>query len=83
MAPDEKLLEQINALSAQVKDLQREIRRLEVKNADVPDDVLAAIAAGVAAYLGYAGHRRLPRYAPATSWRSGVHTAHPTTQLVR
>jgi len=76
MDTNEELLDLVKHLSTQVKDLQHQIRGLRLKTeADVPDDVLVAIAAGVAAYLGYAGEKRQRRFVATASWNRGTHVA--------
>jgi len=76
MDKNEELLDLVKSLSGQVKDLQRQVRSLTVKSdGDVPDDVMVAIAAGVAAYLGYAGEKRQRRFAQTASWNRGTRVA--------
>ena len=76
MDKNEELLERVLELSGQVKDLQRQIRSLSLKTeADVPDEVLVAIAAGVAAYLGYSGQKRQRQFGTTASWNRGTRVA--------
>ncbi len=76
MSQNTELLELVKTLSSQVKDLERQISSLKLVNAaDVPEDVLVAIAAGVAAYLGYSGEARQKRFAPLSSWNRATKVA--------
>ncbi|MDR0847705.1 MAG: hypothetical protein LBN10_01465 [Propionibacteriaceae bacterium] len=66
---DSELLELVKTLQGEVHDLKRQVKSLKLVDApDVSEDVLVAIAAGVAAYIGYAGERRQPRFEPVSSW---------------
>ncbi len=76
MNQDNELLELVKTLSSQVKDLERQVTSLKLINAsDVPEDVLVAIAAGVAAYLGYQGEPRQRSFAPVSSWNRATKVA--------
>lgn len=73
MSKDSELLDLVKTLQGEVHGLKKEIRSLKLVGApDVSEDVLVAIAAGVAAYIGYSGERRQPRFAPLSSWNRGT-----------
>lgn len=76
MNTNEELLELVQALSDQVDDLRHQVRGLTLlSQAEVGDDVLLAIAAGVAAYLGYGGEPRQRRFATSQAWNRGTRLA--------
>ena len=73
MNQDQELLDLVKTLSSQVSQLQKDVRSLKLVNAqDVPEETLVAIAAGVAAYLGYAGEKRQTRFASLPMWTKGT-----------
>jgi len=76
MNQDQELLDLVKTLSGQVKELQKDIKSLKLVNAqDVPEETLVAIAAGVAAYLGYAGEKKQTRFASLPMWAKGTRIA--------
>ncbi|MDR0959913.1 MAG: hypothetical protein LBM23_06115 [Propionibacteriaceae bacterium] len=86
MSQDTQLLELVKKLSGQVESLEREVKSLRIANAEnVPEDVLVAIAAGVAAYLGYRGPKTQKRFAPSSQWAQQTKRAqlHHTPVTVR
>jgi len=73
MNQDQELLDLVKTLSGRVATLEKEIRSLKLVGAqDVPEETLVAIAAGVAAYLGYRGERRQTRFASMPLWTKGT-----------
>jgi len=73
MSQDQELLELVRTLTSRVKDLEKQVTALKLVGAqDVPEETLVAIAAGVAAYLGYAGVRTQPRFAASPGWTKGT-----------
>ncbi|MDR0284141.1 MAG: hypothetical protein LBI33_04525 [Propionibacteriaceae bacterium] len=73
MNQDQELLELVKTLSGRVKALEGQVKSLKLVNAqDVPEEVLVAIAAGVAAYTGYAGEKKQPRFAAQPKWAKGT-----------
>jgi len=81
MAQDDELLDLVKGLYEKIDGLEVRIKRLELLNKDVPEDVMVVIAAAVAAYLGERATRRQPRYALARHWianaRLSQHVHHP------
>ncbi len=76
MSQDKELLDLVKTLSGRVTQLEREVTSLRLVNAaDVPEDTLVAIAAGVAAYLGYQGERKQTRFAAMPAWTKGTRVA--------
>ncbi len=76
MNQDQELLELVKTLSGRVNQLQQEITSLKLVNAqDVPEEVMVAIAAGVAAYLGYHGEKKQTRFAAMPTWQKGARVA--------
>ena len=76
MDQNQELLDLVTALRGQVTQLQRDVKSLKLVNAqDVPEDVLVAIAAGVAAYLGYSGEKKQTRFASLPMWTKGTRVA--------
>ena len=76
MSQDQELLDLVTALRGQVTQLQRDVKSLKLVNAqDVPEDTLVAIAAGVAAYLGYKGEKKQTRFASLPVWTKGTRIA--------
>ncbi|MDR1790561.1 MAG: hypothetical protein LBR20_02695 [Propionibacteriaceae bacterium] len=68
MSKEQELAELVKSLNDRIKDLEFQVKSLKSKTEDVPPEHLIAIAAGVAAYLGYAGEPRQPHFnAPKTS----------------
>jgi hypothetical protein len=63
MSQEQELTELVKKLTKQVSDLQFQIKSLKAQaGATVPEEHLASIAAGVAAYLGYEGEPRQPHF---------------------
>jgi methylmalonyl-CoA carboxyltransferase large subunit len=76
MSQDQELLDLVKTLSGQVKELEKSIKSLKQVNAqDVPEEVLVAIAAGVAAYLGYRGLKRQARFTTPRQWVKGTRSS--------
>ena len=76
MKQDQELSDLVKALSSRVAELENEIKSLRLLNAqDVPEDILVAIAAGVAAYLGYRGEKKEVRFADSPRWAKGTRVA--------
>ena len=76
MNQDQELLDLVTTLRGQVSQLQKDIKSLKIVNAqDVPEDTLVAIAAGVAAYLGYSGEKKQTRFASVPMWTKGTRVA--------
>ncbi|MDR2974995.1 MAG: hypothetical protein LBV00_09875 [Propionibacteriaceae bacterium] len=76
MSQDKELLDLVKTLQSRVNQLDREVTSLRLVNAaDVPEDVLVAIAAGVSAYLGYQGEKRQQRFAAMPTWTKGTRVA--------
>ncbi|MDR1386921.1 MAG: hypothetical protein LBJ44_04910 [Propionibacteriaceae bacterium] len=81
MSQEAELADLVQALSARVKGLEFEIKRLDTKTKHVPQEHLVAIAAAVAAYLGEKGTGRQPRFPASPVWsantRRAQHAHHP------
>ena len=76
MSQDQQLLELVKSLQAQVTQLSAQVKSLGlVHAADIPEDVLVAIAAAVSAYLGYHDPKKEPRFAPSPTWGKGTKIA--------
>ena len=76
MSQDQALLEAVKTLSGRVKELEKTVKSLRLVGAqDVPEEVLVAIAAGVAAYLGYQGEKTQPQFAAQPRWTKGTRVA--------
>jgi len=53
-----------------------EIKSLKLVNAaDIPEDILAVLAAAVAAYLGFQGEKKQRRFASLPMWAKGTRNA--------
>ena len=65
MSKDDELRDLVKGLYEKIDGLELRLKRIELQNKDVPADVMAVIAAAVAAYLGEKATRRQPRYASA------------------
>ena len=73
MNQDQELLNLVKTLSGRVKELEQQVKSLRLVNAqDVPEETLVAIAAGVAAYLGYAGEKQQARFSSLPGWTKGA-----------
>ncbi|MCL2471784.1 MAG: hypothetical protein FWF25_08625 [Propionibacteriaceae bacterium] len=76
MDQNQQLLDLVKSLSGRVQDLEKQITSLKLVTAqEVPEDVLVAIAAGVAAYMGYSGIKRQVRFAASPLWAKGTRVA--------
>ena len=76
MNQDQELLDLVKTLSGRVKTLESQVKSLTLVNAqDVPEETLIAIAAGVAAYLGYQGEKKQSRFASSPIWAKGTRVA--------
>lgn len=69
-----ELLELVRSLSERVESLETEVKSLRLLcNDEVSEDVLVAIAAAVAAYLGHRARKRQARFTRNTSeWQSAT-----------
>lgn len=81
MSQDAELLELVKSLTERIDGLEFQIKQLELRNADVPEEVLVAIASAVAAYLGHRAKRRQRHFTTGRSWTSSTrrsqHAHHP------
>ena len=69
---DAELLEMVKALTDKVTAMEVEIKQLRLLNADVPEETMVAIAAAVAAYLGFRAKRRQAHFTTSAIWQSGT-----------
>jgi len=69
---DAELLELVRSLTDRVTSMELEIKQLRLLNAEVPEDTLVAIAAAVAAYLGFRAKRRQAHFTKSAIWKSGT-----------
>ena len=68
---NEELLELVKSLAQRVESLETEIKSIKVLNTEfMPEEVLVAIAAGVAAYLGHRAKRRQAHFTTSRSWQT-------------
>jgi len=76
MDQDQQLLELVKTLSGRVTQMETQIRSLKLAGAaDISEETLVAIAAAVAAYLGYRGEKRQTRFAAQPMWAKGTRVA--------
>ena len=76
MSQDQELLDLVKTLSSRIKKMDKQIKNLKLKTSqEVSEETLVAIAAGVAAYLGYSGEKRQSRFAPQPTWIKGTRVA--------
>jgi len=76
MKQDQELLQMVQTLSEQVQEMAKQIKSLQLINAqDVPEEIRVAIAAGIAAYLGYLGEQKVTRLGEASNWTKGTRVA--------
>lgn len=78
-----ELLAAVRALTDKVETLESEIKSIKLLNAtNVPEEVVVAISAAVAAYLGHRAKRRQAHFTRSTAWQSGTRfTQHDRTPL--
>jgi methylmalonyl-CoA carboxyltransferase large subunit len=69
-----ELLELVKSLSSRVDSLESEVRSIRMlTNDEVSEDVMVAIAAAVAAYLGHRARKRQANFARnAAAWQSAT-----------
>ena len=66
-----ELLELVRSLQDRVNTLEGEIKSIKLLNAqNVPEDVIIAISAAVAAYLGHKAKRRAGHFTRSAAWQS-------------
>lgn len=66
-----KLLAAVRALTERVESLEGEIKSIKLVNAqNVPEEVVVAIGAAVAAYLGHRAKRRQSHFTRSSAWQS-------------
>jgi methylmalonyl-CoA carboxyltransferase large subunit len=72
--PNAELLELVKSLSQRVDSLEGEIKSIRMlTNDEVAEDVMVAIAAAVAAYLGHRARKRQASFARNTAaWQSAT-----------
>jgi len=74
MNQDEQLFHLVQKLQGRLKEMDDELATLRLQSLrlvgaqDVPEETLVAIAAAVAAYLGFRGSHVQPRFATSRSW---------------
>ena len=84
MSQDQELLDLVKTLSGRVRILEKQIKSLKLVNAqDVPEEILVAIAAGVAAYIDYTGEKQQYRFASSPMWAKGTRVAQLNNTPVR
>lgn len=69
MSQDAELLELVKSMAARIESLEVEIKSLKVLNQDVPEEVMVAIAAAVAGYLGFRAKKRQVKFAQSSNWQ--------------
>ncbi len=81
MSQDAELLDLVKGLYDKIDGLELRISKLELLDAEVPEETLVAIAAAVAAYLGHKAKHRQRRFASERNWTSSTrrsqHVHHP------
>ena len=66
-----ELLAAVRKLTDRVEGLEAEIKSIKLLNAqNVPEEVVVAISAAVAAYLGHRAKRRQAHFTRSGSWQS-------------
>ena len=66
-----ELLAAVRKLTERVEGLEAEVRSIKLLNAqNVPEEVVVAIAAAVAAYLGHRAKRRQSHFTRSATWQS-------------
>ena len=78
-----ELLAAVRALTERVESLEGEIQSIKLLNAqNVPEEVVVAISAAVAAYLGHRAKRRQAHFTRSTAWQSTTRASqHDRTPL--
>ena len=73
----EELLAAIAALTARVDSLESELAavRAELPRPEVPPEVVMAISAAVAAFLGHRARLKAVRYSSSPAWQAQYRTA--------
>lgn len=69
MSQDAELLELVKSMAARIESLEVEIKSLKVLNQDVPEEVMVAIAAAVAGYLGFRAKKRQVKFTQSRNWQ--------------
>lgn len=69
------LAEQVAALSARVESLEGQIARMQGFAVEVPEDVVLAISAAVAGYLGHKAKVRQIHFSSSRNWLSATRRA--------
>jgi methylmalonyl-CoA carboxyltransferase large subunit len=68
---NDELLDLVRTLTERVESLEAEIRGIRLLNAqNVPEEVVVAIAAGVAAYMGHRAKKRQAHFTTSRSWQT-------------
>lgn len=66
-----ELLELVRGLSAKIDTLEAEIKGIKLLNAqNIPEETMVAIAAGVAAYMGYRARKRQAHFTTSGTWQT-------------
>ncbi len=66
-----QLLEAVQRLTDRVESLEAEVKGIRLLNAtNVPEEVVVAIAAAVAAYMGHRAKRRSTHFTRSAAWQS-------------
>ena len=78
-----ELLAAVRKLTDRVEGLEAEIKSIKLLNAqNVPEEVVVAISAAVAAYLGHRAKRRQAHFTRASAWQSTTRASqHDRTPL--
>ena len=73
----DELLAAVAALTARVDSLESELAavRAELPRPEVPDEVVMAISAAVAAFLGHRARLKAVRYSSNPAWQAQYRTA--------
>ena len=78
-----QLLAAVRKLTDRVEGLEAEIKSIKLLNAqNVPEEVVVAISAAVAAYLGHRSKRRQAHFTRSAAWQSTTRASqHDRTPL--
>ena len=78
-----ELLAAVKKLTDRVEGLEAEIKSIKLLNAqNLPEEVVVAISAAVAAYLGHRAKRRQAHFTRSTAWQTTTRaTQHDRTPL--